>query len=269
MTFQDSDSDLSVKMGASLTPPAPRARHVHLPRDQQSSGFFDLDALYASMNVEQARPPPLPPRLPPPLPPTMSRRSRPAQRASEGAVARPRRVPRPKPMGWFAVFVAWLVTTTLATLAATQLPAHLRLRSRPAIPATVATIVAGVSSSASSSAAPTVPVPAPASSVAPSATAIPVDQLPAAGASGSARAQPSSTPHAKHVVQRTAPAALTARATAAPEAAPVPPPTSAPPQMAPIVKAAPASTANMSLDELIRHEVAAEQKRLHPNAPPP
>jgi len=25
----------------------------------------------------------------------------------------------------------------------------------------------------------------------------------------------------------------------------------------------------MSLDELIRHEVAAEQKRLHPNAPPP
>ncbi len=257
MTFQDSDSDLAGRLGASLTPPAPRTRRVHLPRGEQSSGFFDLDALY-TMYPEQAHPAPLPVMVP--------RRSRPSALAIETLAPRPRRATRPKPIGWFAVLVTWLATTTLASLAATQVPGHVRLRT-----CTVVAPAAGAIAPATSVATAVPPVPATSASVAvppavPSSSenVISVDRLPVAGAA-LAHAHPLAAPHVRHVAPH--PARLADPAPAPEkeaEAAPSPAPA-----LSPVAKAPPVSTANMSLDELIRHEVAAEQKRVHPTAPAP
>jgi hypothetical protein len=253
MTFQDSDSDLAGKLGASLTPPAPRTRHVHLPRGEQSSGFFDLDALY-TMYPEQARPAPLPVMVP------KRARSMPILIEEEPAIVL-RRTARPKPIGWFAILVTWLATTTLGGLAATQIPGHVHLRTQAGTVAPVtiapATTVTTVPAAPASVA---IPPAAPSSSD----NAISVDQLPVAAAA-LAHAHPLGPPHVRHVAPHPArpanpPPAPVNEAEAAPSTAPPPPP---------VAKAAPVSTANTSLDELIRHEVAAEQKRVHPTAPAP
>ncbi len=259
MTFQDSDSDLAARLGASLTPPAPRARRVHLPRDEQSSGFFDLDALY-TMYPEQARPAPSPVMVP--------RRSRPRPLAVETSEVQPRRATRPKPIGWFAVLVTWLATTTLGSLAATQVPGHVHLRTRTVVapapgaiaPATSVATPVPAAPAASASAAMPPAVPSSSENV------ISVDQLPVAGAAlAHAHPHPLAAPRVRHLAPR--PARL-----AQPAPAPVneaeEAPSPAPPPL-PVAKTPPVSTANMSLDELIRHEVAAEQKRVHPTAPAP
>jgi len=175
-----------------------------------------------------------------------------------------RRAARPKPIGWFAILVTWLATTTLGGLAATQIPGHVHLRTHagmvapaPIAAATTVTTVPAVPATSASIAIP----PAARSS---SDNAISVDELPVAGAA-LAHAHPLAPPHVRHVAPHPARLANPApapvnEAEAAPSPAP-PPPT--------VAKAAPVSTTNMSLDELIRHEVAAEQKRVHPTAPAP
>ncbi len=260
MTFQDSDSDLAGRLGASLTPPAPRTRHVHLPRGEQSSGFFDLDALY-TMYPEQARPAPLPVMVP------KRARTIPIVIEEESVVVL-RRAARPKPIGWFAILVTWLATTTLAGLAATQVPGHVHLGTHAVIvapaPIAPATSVTAVSAAPGTSASVPIPIPIPPAAPSSSENVISVDQLPLAGAA-LAHAHPLAAPHVRHVAPHLArladptPAPVK-EAEAAPSPAPPPPP---------VAKAAPVSTANMSLDELIRHEVAAEQKRVHPTAPAP
>ena len=158
MTTQDSDSEITGKVAASLTPPVVHARAA---RGEQSSGFFDLDTLYA-IHVEQVRPPPI--RLPPPLPVV-----RPVRRPAPLAVpfelhpVATRRAPRPQPIGWFAVFVTWLATTTLATLAATQIPAHGTTHAR----------LLGTSTPASALTPASTPMPAPILALTPALTAAP------------------------------------------------------------------------------------------------
>ena len=245
MTTQDSDSEITGKVAASLTPPVVRAR---APRGEQSSGFFDLDTLYA-IHAEQVRPPPI--RLPPPLPVVrLVRRPAPLAVPFEVRPVATRRAARPQPIGWFAVFVTWLATTTLATLAATQIPAHGTTHAR----------LLGTSTPASASTpTPTLaltPALTPALPPTPSTPVLSVSDLPRV------------LPRAVHPTRRAVPRATTpppetnpapAHAT---EAAPALPPAKPPPA------AAPASTANLSLDDLIRREVAAEQKRLHPHSVP-
>jgi hypothetical protein len=284
MASQDSDSALAGKVAATLTPPI-----VHVParRGEQSSGFFDLRSLY-SMHVEAVRPRPQPPPLPPRAhAPTASRRppplpvARPARPLREldadptgdivvpvllpyepevdlrhGFVPIARRAARPRPIGWFAVFVTWVATATLGVLSATQVPAHRAVRARVSpVAAAAAPAIAPAVASASAPA----PAAASASATPPASTTpvLSVSDLPRAVA----------TPAAVHRVVRHVRAAPAreapppaAPATAAPEpAAQAAPP---PPKPAAAVAAPPAPAAG-SLEDLIRREVAAEQKRLH------
>jgi hypothetical protein len=254
MTTQDSDSEITGKVAASLTPPVVRA---HAARGEQSSGFFDLDTLYA-IHVEQVRPPPV--RLPPPLPLPVAR---PVPRPAPVAVpveVRPlatRRAPRPQPIGWFAVFVTWLATMTLATLVATQLPAHGRMHPR----------LLGTSTPASAPAPTVAPTPTltPAATLTP--TLPPTPSTPVLSVTDLPRVLPRAPPLTRRAVPRATTPTPPPETTPAPPpateaAAPAPSPAKAPPA------AAPASTASNSLDDLIRREVAAEQKRLHPHPAP-
>ena len=244
MTTQDSDSEITGKVAASLTPPVVRARAA---RGEQSSGFFDLDTLYA-IHVEQVRPPPigLPPALKLPV-------VRPVPRPAPLAVpfeVRPvatRRAPRPQPIGWFAVFVTWLATTPLATLAATQIPAHGTTHARLLSTSTPAS----APTPARRHRSPNSPPPP-----TPSTPVVSVSDLP--------RVLPrAALPTRRAVPRATTPPPETNPAPAqATEAAPAPSPAKPPPA------AAPTSTANLSLDDLIRREVAAEQKRIHPPSAP-
>ena len=268
MTTQDSDSALAGKVAAALTPAAPR---MHVPRGTQSSGFFDLDTLF-SMHVQQVR---RPTRMPPPLPTSLPPTSLPARRAPPAAellrapratpvpldvpgaramaitwhTVNTRRTPRPRPIGWFAVFVTWLATATLATLTATQLPGHVPTRSRGT--------VAQVAPVAAPDAVPVpvaAPAPVPASASAPAQVSAPasvaIADLPHATSPASTAPTRNVATHAS-ATPRPVQVATTPRPAPAPAAAPAP---------------APVSTANMSLEDLIKHEVATEQKRLHPSA---
>jgi hypothetical protein len=254
MTLQDSDSDLAGRLGASLTPPVRHAPRVHLPRDEQSSGFFDLDALYTAYPV-QAPSAPVPVMVP--------RRPRTRPLVVEEPVVELRRARRAQPVGWFAVFVTWLATTTLASLVATHVPGHVRLRPRTAPPSASVIVPATTAGSVTvpSATSATASVPAAAT---PSTTAISVDELPVAGASFP-HVHAADVPRIKHTVMHPSRVAAPPPVPAAPTEALHAPAPSPPP----VAKPAPVSTANMSLDELIRHEVAAEQKRVHPTAPAP
>jgi hypothetical protein len=255
MTLQDSDSDLAGRLGASLTPPVRHAPRVHLPRDEQSSGFFDLDALYTAYPV-QAPPAPLPVMVP--------RRPRTRPLVVEQPVVELRRARRAQPIGWFAVFVTWLATTTLAGLVATHVPGHVRLRPRTAPPSSGVIVPATIAGSVTVASATSVTASVPAAATPSSAAAISVDELPVAGAS-LRPAHAVEAPRIKHTVTHPSRVAAPAPVPAAPTEALHAPAPSPPP----VARPAPVSTANMSLDELIRHEVAAEQKRVHPTAPAP
>jgi hypothetical protein len=250
MTTQDSDSEITGKVAASLTPPVVHARAA---RGEQSSGFFDLDTLYA-IHVEQVRPPPI--RLPPPLPVAQPvRRPAPLAVPFEVHAVASRRAPRPQPIGWFAVFVTWLATTTLATLAATQLPAHGTTHAR----------LLGTSTPASAITPASTPTPTPTLALTPALTPAPppTPSTPVFSISDLPRVLPRAALPTRRAVPRatTPPPETTAAPAQTTEAAPTPSPAKPPPA------AAPASTAN-SLDDLIRREVAAEQKRLHPPPTP-
>jgi hypothetical protein len=251
MTGHDSDSELAGKMAASLTPPVV---HVPLQRGAQNSGLFDLDALY-TMHVEEIRLPALP------LPPALRRAPRP--QVVEALLHEAPLVPsaaRVQPIGWFAVFIAWLATITLAGVVTTQLPGHVAVRARGVAP--VAATLPGSSSpsttaAASAAASATMPGGAMTATVTASGPSVMVfSDLPRA-------VLPEPRPHARHSAPRTS-----AAASALPDGAV----SSPPPQTVRVVAAAPstpppASNGGSSLEDLIRHEVAAEQKRLHA-APP-
>ncbi len=237
MTTQDSDSEITGKVAASLTPPVVR---LHVPRGEQSSGFFDLHTLY-TMHV-QPTPRALPPPLPASLPVVPFARDLPRPRPREALAPSPATRARPQPIGWYAVFVTWLATLTLATLSATQLPAHVATQPRPPAPTLAPTPTPTL---------PPTPTPTPAPSPGPPTIAL------------------SDLPRVAPAPARTAPRHAHAFVLPSPEPAPAPAsvsPLSPAPAAAP--SPPPASTANMSLEDLIRHEVAAEQKRLHPAAKP-
>jgi hypothetical protein len=195
-------------------------------------------------------------------------------------------------LGWYAVFVAWLGTLALGGLLATSLPGHVLPRARvlaaappppptAIAPATPPPVVAAAAMAApmpapsndgipeinasmlpiATTAAPhAVPAVAPAPRpVAPRPPAV-VAPVPAAPAPVVRKAAPARPAPA---VEEAAPAphAKPQPAPPAVAAAPAPAPTTAPaPAPAP---AKPVSTANMSLEDLIRHEVQAEQAKQH------
>jgi hypothetical protein len=237
---QDSDSDLVGKLGATLTAPVVR---THMPRGEQSSGFFDLHSLY-EMHVERGEAAPLVvvpvPRIAPPLQVPMRAPQVTAVDAYEVALARG----IPRPIGWYGVFVTWLATATLAAAVATQVPAHVRTRVRPIVATATAT------------AAPTA-----------TATATPTSSVPVFVVSDLPRAQTKAPAPATHVKLAAAAPVRTAAPSTAPASSPAPVAVAPPPPAHAATAAAPPaptppSTGGSSLEDLIRREVAAEQKKI-------
>jgi len=379
MTTQDSDNELTGKVAAGLTPHVvhvPERRGEQSSGFFDLGSIFAMHVQSAPQNplmpLRRSGPPPLPgaatalaraPHAPPrSSPPPLPARARGRQYAprSDDVVAYlevpPMRVPgaralglrddgipdalRRKPIGWYAVFVTWLATSTLAALVATQVTGHVHVRSpalaappagapapgsaaagAPALanaggaPANATTPVnagaAAPSAATPATARPTppsapgpalaqAPAAAPSPALAPSEHTISVSDLPRAGAHEAAVARhaaplavnakpatiarvsraaasppeddaddaaPAAPAHAAAAAtpsSASSPSAAHARAhAAAPAAEPLAPATAAAaPARAPAPPAAPAPAPG-SLEDLIRKEVAAEQKKLH------
>jgi hypothetical protein len=238
-----------------------------------------------------------PPRLPWPAPPSPGLHRRPPSPVAlaplletdeidepiDLAEAFPRR--RSHGLGWFGIAVAWLATVTIGGTLATTVPAHAFTRSHvhvismvgaSAAPAALVVPAPDVAWTAVPVAEParaveppvarTPPVVAPVAAAAPpvavatqvTAVAVPMPVHHAASAMPAARVAtvlPATTLRAA-----TAPAA-TAPLRASAEKVHVAPP--AEPVEKPHPTAVPASTAGMSLDELIRHEVQVESAKTH------
>jgi len=302
MARQQSNTDLAGSLAATLTPALPKAREMSF-RGGQNSGLFDVGALYAEALEEVLRRTRSDVRLAPltraaqptwPRSPSLPRRPSWPRSAGWGepvvsfdldedvpvelgnaVEARPSRG-----IGWFGVAVAWLATVTMGASIATTLPGHALTRLR--LPASV--------------------LPAPPAPPAPPAAASPwspsVAPLPMAAVTGVSVSSPSPTvvpltlvisapamaapalasPHVatKHLAAHPAapPPAAHARSPlpASPVASAVAPPPSATGTAHPVAPTAPSratssppavSTAGMSLDELIRHEVQAESAKHH------
>ncbi len=186
-----------------------------------------------------------------------------------------RRAARPQPIGWFAVFAMWLATSTLAVLAATHVPGHVGGRARsvvatapvPAPPSPAPTAPAPVPANdpARAVAAPPPPTPLPAAATTPASTGtvaeLSINDLPRVGAAPVATPRPAPAPR-----PAPSPRAVAVAVAAEPKPAPQPrpAPVAPPPAPRPAVVAAPApAPASNPLDDLIRKEVAAEQKRTH------
>jgi hypothetical protein len=230
---QEPSNQVAARLAASLTPTVVR---LDPPRGKQSSGLFDLDALYerASRAVEIV---PVLRRAPPPLP-ARARRA-PAAAAhlpSLSALAVPVHVPRVGGVGWFGVVVAWLATSTLATLAATQVTAHVG-PARARVSA-AAVVVAPVPSEPPAG-PPALPV-APAAASAAATVSLPA--APKTVVAVAAAPRRVVTPLAPLAPRPSADASRVVRS-AAPPAKPAPAPS------------------NLSLEDLIRREVAAESKK--------
>jgi hypothetical protein len=280
VTRQESETELAGKLAASLTP---RIQQMQLQqRGEQSSGLFDIGAMYAA-SVEQvmrraqaARQPlvgvgvaeanPFPGSRPvraPFLPPDESTYGSPAEvyeeidLASEYALI-PGLRPRGQ-IGRFAVGVAWLAIATLAAGVATMVPAHgLRREVAPVVP------VAAVGPAPESAHA-----PEPALESAPaSAPALESAPTPAPLAAQSPKARPAVPTHAhpvSHVVLIESPVSSPPPVAKAPVASDAPVALSGPKPAAPTPKvaaAAPAAPAGGgSLEDLIRQAVAADAKK--------
>ncbi len=242
MSRQTSQTELSAKLAASLTP---RLQYMPAPaRGEQSSGLVDVGAMYAA-SVEQ-----------------MMRRAervqRPVVRVGTGRAALPGHQPargtvtqrpvagsrrageyeevdlageyalpgtgRRGPIGWFAVAVAWAATTTLAAAISTMVPAHGLKGEIAKPPAPPAAAIPALS-------------PTPSLAPAPASTTPSLDL--ATGIITPAPVSPASPATAPHTSAAISPAA----------AAPTPPSTSAaaiPPPPAAIAKAKPISHPRVS-----------------------
>jgi hypothetical protein len=291
MARQQSSTELAGSLAATLTPPAPGTSAQPFSTTE-NSGLLDVRALYAETLDEVMRRTRSDARLVSlarTAQPTWSRAARwsPPARPFEPEVAAPfaltkaPEVRRSRGLGWFGVAVAWLATVTMGASIATTLPGHALTRLRMGRAATIATTPplqethsatlapsvlpvaavippAAVMSSpfapAVSPALPAVPLASPARAIAP-----PVDpphvatkKLPSKGTTPVAHLRPA------------APAASTssAPATSAIAAAPRAPAPSRPASpTAPV--STNVSTAGMTLDELIRHEVQVESAKHH------
>lgn len=279
MARQQSNIDLAGSLAATLTPRIPQAREMPF-RTGQNSGLFDVGALYAEVLDEVVRRTQSDVRLAPltraaqPTWPRAAGWSEPVVSFDFDAAAPielTRRVAaRPsRGIGWFGVAVAWLATVTMGASMATTLPGHALTHGKVAawvVPAAPATPPAVLPSSLP--VAPVMPVadlPAVSASL-PATTAAPPALAAVAPASAAPHSisprvstkhlapKPANPPagHARSIAPASAPVA--AASTAIGAARPAAPARATP---AP----APASTAGMSLDDLIRHEVQAESAK--------
>jgi hypothetical protein len=274
MTTHDSESEIAGRLGASLTPSVPRLAVQH--RGEQSSGLFDIGAMYAA-SVEQVMRRARTVREPSVRELAQGARSAAAaplhawsrapypQRAIEIDLTgegfepeQPARIVRARGVGWFGVAVAWLATAALGATVATSLPAHTVPRAAPAL-AVVAT-------------APVLaPTPAPAAppSLVVASTAIAVTTPPPAaiqsnlppGAPDSASAAAPKKPNAAPHPRTMAPARTVSAEAAAPVAQPqkaVAPTTTSPSKTTP--STAPPAAGGSSLEDLMRRAVEADSK---------
>jgi hypothetical protein len=260
MTTHDSESELAGRLGASLTPRVPRITLQH--RGEQSSGLFDIGAMYAA-SVEQVM------RRARAVRPPVFGLAQSAQASPVHAWARTpdlqhaieidldaqlcEPVVRARGVGWFGVAVAWLATTAIGFTVATTVPAHSVRRAAPALAAVVQTVPV---------ATPSVAMPAPA---APAPAAMPTTaatmQPPASAPEPVSAAAPKKigvTPRprtlapARPVQTEAAPAApQPQRATSSPESSP-------PPKTAPATS--PPASGGSSLEDLMRKAVEADSK---------
>jgi hypothetical protein len=294
MARQDSNSELAGSLGASLTP---RVEHLPLtPRGVQSSGLFDMGALYAEaldqvmararaqtrlMPLARAAQVTLPRAAPWPA------RGRPFDLDAPIDFSRAFAAPRAVGLGWFGVAIAWLATVTTAALVAVALPAHTRAAPRAhagtivvVVPATHPSVVEPVAPAAPAGADSAI-VPAAMLTVPTTATTTPATTTPLATASSSplvirassAVAGPPVTSRPSLATKRPASKAAgvtLAHARPAPSAPSAPPPTASaiaasPPVKSTTTRPEPAATpaSGMSLEDLIRHEVQAESSKHH------
>jgi len=274
MARNNSETEIAGRLGASLTPRVPRITTQQ--RGEQSSGLFDIGALYAA-SVEQ-----------------VMRRSRAVREPSirhvaDVAVPAPGSWPRaiapvaapfdeidiepdmelfmPAPrIGWFGVAVAWLATTAIGATLATTVPAHAFARGHTASPPAATPVVAAVSAPALVAAPASAP---PASATAPAPVSTPAPALAPAVAPASAPAL-ASTPRKKTTITPHAHATPVARSATTEAAAPAPQPQKAQPQRAapaadsPAPKVAtpspPPPAGGSSLEDLMRRAVEADAK---------
>jgi hypothetical protein len=298
MTTHDSESELSEgelagKLGASLTPRVPRITVQH--RGEQSSGLFDLGALYAA-SVDQVMKRARTVRDQPPVvgiaeivAPVQEAPLQPWPRAAVGqnvAVADFEADPELEPVvrargiGWFGVAVAWFAVALIGAAVATMmLPGPTFARVRAAASAAVARARAVAGAPVAVAAASPAPLALPTAPVLPTLPAPPT--LPASAPSTI------SALSAAHPVVSTpepAPAAPPKKATPATYArprpavrsapadapAPTPPPakavaiaeTPAPKAAVPSTPATqPAAGGDSSLEAMMRRAVEADAKR--------
>jgi hypothetical protein len=296
MTRQQSNMDLAGSLAATLTPRVTRADSQPV-RASQNSGLFDVGALYAEAFQQVALRTRSDPRLRMPLAraaqatwPATTRWPQPVL-----SYAPDPEIPidpveafsyRPRGLGWFGIAVAWLATITTSALIATTLPAHAPTHAR-ALAAVAAVLATPAAASVASPPRPPTP-PVAAAAPQPEVPTIPISAIPMVSFAAAPRptvsfaaaprptAVPSApapaAPPAVHVAPRkvtprvAAPQAAARPAPAPVAAAPPAPATSAPHVAAAPVKPvqaapAPASTAGMSLDDLIRREVQAESAK--------
>ncbi len=288
MARQQSNTELAGSLAATLTPALPKTREMSF-RGAQNSGLFDVGALYAEAIDEVLRRTRSDVRLAP-----LTRAAQPTwPRAggwSEPVVSFDFDAAVPieftnkvaarssRGIGWFGVAVAWLATVTMGASIATTLPGHSLTRLR--LPASVLPAPPSPPPAASPSNSPVAPVPvaavANASPSSPGPTVVPLALVVAAPAVAAlaVSAPLSPSPHVvtKRPARQTATPPLVHARTTLPAASPVASPVASPPS-SPVVphpaapsRATPASppavsTAGMSLDELIRHEVQAESAK--------
>ena len=204
--------------------------------------------------------------------------------------------PRPRGLGWYGVAVAWLATVTTAAIIAISLPGHVVMHTRAGLTPNRRGDASGDRVRSAHRDASAARGPRRSSRRVPAAAAIPVGSLPVAASAPAlsplafaASAGPTSAPPAPAVrasalpastlvsPKRTAPKPAPGRSAGVTSAAPAArarpvqvtaatsspsaPAIAAAPRPSPPARSAPASTAGMSLDELIRHEVQVESAK--------
>jgi hypothetical protein len=299
MTTHDSESEVSEselagKLGASLTPRVPRITVQH--RGEQSSGLFDLGALYAAASVDQVMKRARTVRDQPPVvgiaeivAPVQESPLHPWPRASVRQEApagefeadpEPELAVRARGTGWFGVAGAWFAVALIGAAVATMmLPGPTFARARAAASAAVARVrgVAGapVAVTAAPPALPTPPalaappvLPSPPTlpASAPSTTSVLAAAHPVVATPEPAPAAPPKKA-APATYARPRPAVRSAPADAP---APTPPPakaaaiaeTPAPKAVVPSTPATqPAAGGDSSLEAMMRRAVEADAKR--------